>query len=150
MKPFHYRFEHIQAYQERKKEESESAYQQAVDAFEKVAKKLYHLLKEKEDLIEFQQQELKVGFTIEEIYHHTEYLKYLETAIAETQKEVLKARAKMEWYEEKLLEDTIEVKKYEKVKEKDYEQYKEEMKQYEAAQLDEMSTVQFSRKEQGW
>ena len=150
MKPFHYRFEHIQAYQERKKEESESAYQQAVDAFEKVAKKLYHLLKEKEDLIEFQQQELKVGFTIEEIYHHTEYLKYLETAIAETQKAVLKARAKMEWYEEKLLEDTIEVKKYEKVKEKDYEQYKEEMKQYEAAQLDEMSTVQFSRKEQGW
>lgn len=150
MKPFHYRFEHIQAYQERKKEESESAYQQAVDAFEKVAKKLYHLLKEKEDLIEYQQQELKVGFTIEEIYHHTEYLKYLETAIAETQKEVLKARAKMEWYEEKLLEDTIEVKKYEKVKEKDYEQYKEEMKQYEAAQLDEMSTVQFSRKEQGW
>jgi len=150
VKPFHYRFEHIQAYQERKKEESESAYQQAVDAFEKVAKKLYHLLKEKEDLIEFQQQELKVGFTIEEIYHHTEYLKYLETAIAETQKAVLKARAKMEWYEEKLLEDTIEVKKYEKVKEKDYEQYKEEMKQYEAAQLDEMSTVQFSRKEQGW
>ncbi len=150
MKPFHYRFEQIQAYQERKKEETENVYQHAVDSFEKVATKLYHLLKEKEELIDHQQEALEVGFTIEQIHHHTEYLKYLERAIAETQKEVMKARAKMEWYEEKLLEDTIEVKKYEKMKEKDYELYKEEMKQYEAAQLDEMSTIQFSRKEQGW
>ena len=87
---------------------------------------------------------------IEEIHHHTDYLKYLEKEIAKVQQEVLKARAKMDWYEDKLLEDTIELKKYEKVKEKDYKQYQEEQKHYEAAQLDEISTIQFSRKEQGW
>lgn len=150
MKPFHYRFEQIQMFQERKKEETEAAYQQSVDSFEKVATKLYHLLKEKEDLIAYQQEELKEGFMIEEIHHHTDYLKYLEKEITKVQQEVLKARAKMDWYEDKLLEDTIELKKYEKVKEKDYKQYQEEQKHYEAAQLDEISTIQFSRKEQGW
>ncbi len=150
MKPFAYRFEHIKDFQERKKQETESVYQQAVEQFEKDATRLYHLLKEKENLIAQQAVEMQEGFSIEAIHHHTRYLKYLEEQIAIVQKEVVQSRAKMDWFEERLLEDTIEVKKYEKMKEKDYERYKEELKHIEAAQLDEISTIQFSRKEQGW
>ena len=56
----------------------------------------------------------------------------------------------MNWFEEKLLEDTIEVRKYEKMKEHDQQLYKEEMEHLEAIQLDELSTQQFSRKESRW
>ena len=55
----------------------------------------------------------------------------------------------MNWYEEKLLEDTIEVKKYEKMREKDVELFLEEEQHKEALFLDEISTQQYTRNRGG-
>ena len=59
----------------------------------------------------------------------------------------MQARSKMNWYENKLLEKTLEVRKFEKMKEKDREHHRAEMEQLEAIQLDELSTLKFRRRE---
>lgn len=150
MKQYAYRFENILTFQEQKKLDSENDYKHSIEEFERVATELYDLLKKKEDLLAEQEEKLKYGFSVESLQYYARYLTRLEEEIALSQKKVIEYRAKMNWFEEKLLEDTIEVRKYEKMKEHDQQLYKEEMEHLEAIQLDELSTQQFSRKESRW
>lgn len=149
MTQYHYRFEHILTYQEQKKNETEADYKGAVDQFEQVATRLYELLKKKEQLIADYENKLAAGFSIEQIKLTTQYLEKLERLITEVQQQVIDHRARMNWYEEKLLEDTIEVKKYEKMREKDIELFLEEEQRKEALFLDEISTQQYTRNRGG-
>lgn len=149
MTQYHYRFEHILTYQEQKKNETEADYKGAVDQFEQVATRLYELLKKKEQLIADYENKLAAGFSIEQIKLTTQYLEKLERLITEVQQQVIDHRARMNWYEEKLLEDTIEVKKYEKMREKDVELFLEEEQRKEALFLDEISTQQYTRNRGG-
>lgn len=149
MTQYHYRFEHILTYQEQKKNETEADYKGAVDQFEQVATRLYELLKKKEQLIADYENKLAAGFSIEQIKLTTQYLEKLERLITEVQQQVIDHRARMNWYEEKLLEDTIEVKKYEKMREKDVELFLEEEQHKEALFLDEISTQQYTRNRGG-
>lgn len=101
-----YRFEKVLTIREQEKNETEIAYKESVRSFEEVATKLYDLLKKKENLIEFQQERLVVGSSIEEIHHYARFIDSLEKTIADVQQKVVQARSKMNWYEEKLLEKT--------------------------------------------
>lgn len=147
MNAYSYRFEKVLTYREQQKTETETEYKLSIDAFEIVATKLYDLLKKKEDTLAEQQERLKTGFSIDGIHHYVRFVDSLEKKIAEVQQEVLQARSKMTWYEEKLLERTIEVKKFEKMKENDREDHRIEMEHQDAIQLDELSTLSFGRKE---
>ena len=93
---------------------------------------------------------MKTGFSIDEIHHYVRFIASLEKKIAEVQQKVMQARSKMNWYEDKLLERTIEVKKFEKMKEKDREHHRVEMEYREAIRLDELSTLSFRAREIGW
>lgn len=150
MKPYQYRFEKVLNYREQEKTETEREYKKAVDSFESIATELYDSLKKKEDVTEAHQVKLKKGFNIDEIHQFARFIKSLEQRIESLQQEVIKARSKMNWFEEKLLEKTIEVKKFEKMREKDQEHYRTEMEQTEASLLDELSTLKFHRRETGW
>ncbi|MCG7342869.1 flagellar export protein FliJ [Sporosarcina sp. ACRSL] len=150
MKPYQYRFEKVLTYREQEKTETEIEFKKAVDSFEAVATELYELLKKKEDNIADHQEKMRKGFSINEIHHYARFIDSLEKRIDVLQQSVIKARSKMNWYEEKLLEKTIEVKKFEKMKEKDKEHYRAEMEQKEASMLDEISTLKFHRRETGW
>lgn len=150
MKPYHYRFEKVLTYREQEKTETEVEYKSAVRDFEIRATKLYELLKKKEDTLAEQQIKMSIGFSVNGIHHYARFIASLEKTIAEVQQQVLQARSKMTWYEEKLLEKTLEVRKFEKMKEKDREHHREEMNQQEAIQLDELSTLKFRGKENGW
>lgn len=77
------------------------------------------------------------------------YIDSLEKKIEQVQEQVIRARSKMQWFEEKLLERTIEVRKFEKMKEKDREKYRDELEAQEAQWLDELSTMTFHGKENG-
>lgn len=147
MNAYSYRFEKVLTYREQQKTETETEYKLSIDAFEIVATRLYDLLKKKEDTLAEQQERLKTGFSIDGIHHYVRFVDSLEKKIAEVQQEVLQARSKMTWYEEKLLERTIEVKKFEKMKENDREDHRIEMEHHDAIQLDELSTLSFGRKE---
>lgn len=147
MKPYNYRFDKVLTFREQEKTETEVEFKGAVEAFETVANKLYDLLKKKEDILVAQQIKMTVGFSVNEIHHYSRFIGSLEKRIAEMQQQVIQARSKMNWYENKLLEKTLEVRKFEKMKEKDREHHRAEMEQLEAIQLDELSTLKFRRRE---
>ena len=144
---YHYRFEKILDVKEQEKTESEIAFKESIQVFEEIATKLYELLKKKEDLIAYQQERLQVGSSIDEINHYSKFIDSLEKTIEDVQQKVVQARAKMNWHEQKLLEKNLEVRKYEKMRENDFERYKEDQQRIEAIQLDELSTIAYYKKE---
>lgn len=150
MKPYQYRFEKVLTYREQEKTETEIEYKKAVDSFQTVATELYDLLKKKEDVTAEQQEKMKKGFYVNDMHQYGRYMESLEKRIDSLQQAVIKARSKMNWFEEKLLEKTIEVKKFEKMKEKDQEHYRTEMEHAEASLMDELTTSKFNRRETGW
>ncbi|MGE7689259.1 flagellar export protein FliJ [Lysinibacillus sp. NPDC097214] len=142
-----YRFEKVLAIREQEKNETEIAYKESVRSFEEVATKLYELLKKKEDLIEFQQERLAVGSSIEEVHHYARFIDSLEKTIVDVQQKVVQARAKMNWHEEKLLEKNLEVRKFEKMREKDLKVFQQEQDRIEGIFLDEISSLTYNKRE---
>lgn len=144
---YNYRFENILTVREQEKNESEAAYKESVKAFEEVATRLYELLKKKEDLLEYQRQRLHIGASIDEISHYANFLTSMEKTITDVQQKVVQARSKMNWHEQKLLEKNLEVRKYEKMKEKDFEAFRVEQNRLETIMLDELSGQAYFKKE---
>jgi len=142
-----YRFEKVLTIREQEKNETEIAYKESVRSFEEIATKLYELLKKKEDLIEFQQERLAVGSSIEEVHHYARFIDSLEKTIADVQQKVVQARAKMNWHEEKLLEKNLEVRKFEKMREKDFKVFQQEQDRIEGIFLDEISSLTYNKRE---
>ena len=105
------------------------------------------MLKKKEDLIAFQHERLTTGASIDEVIHYANFINSLEKTIDDLQKKVAQARVKMNWHEEKLLEKNIEVRKYEKMREKDFGAFQVEQERLENIRLDELSTMAYYKKE---
>lgn len=147
MLQYKYRFEKVLTIREQEKQQTEMAYKESVQAFEEVASKLYELLKKKEDLISFQTEKLKAGSTINEIHHFASFIDSLEKSITDVQQKVMQARTKMNWHEQKLVEKSLEVRKFEKMREKDIERFKEEQNKAEMLMMDELSSIMYSKKE---
>lgn len=142
-----YRFEKVLTIREQEKNETEIAYKESVRSFEEIATKLYELLKKKEDLIAFQQERLAVGSSIEEVHHYARFIDSLEKTIVDVQQKVVQARAKMNWHEEKLLEKNLEVRKFEKMREKDFKVFQQEQDRIEGIFLDEISSMAYNKRE---
>lgn len=140
---YQYKFEKVLTFKEREKEEALSAYQNAIKTFEEVAEELYRLLKKKEDLELFQAEKAQTGSSVQEIRHYQRFIINMEKSIKYYQELVLNARNRMNWCETQLIEKNVEVKKYEKMKIKDYEKFLEQMKLEEDKVTDEISTLQY-------
>ncbi|MFE8695183.1 flagellar export protein FliJ [Cytobacillus sp. FJAT-53684] len=140
---FQYKFEKILTIKEREKDEALNIYNQAVKKFEEAAEKLYGFLKKKEDLESYQSSKLVNGLSVQEIRHHQHFILNLEKTINHYQQIVVNARNHMNFYQEKLMEKNIEVKKYEKIKEKDLTNFAENLKQLEGKQMDDISIQQY-------
>ncbi|MGG0718832.1 flagellar export protein FliJ [Robertmurraya massiliosenegalensis] len=136
---YQYKFARVLALKEREKDEALSSYQDAVKKFEEVAEKLYELLRKKEELEDFQSKGLKSGLSIVEIRHHQQFIGNLEKTINHYQKMVINARNRMSLFQEKLMEKNIEVKKFEKIREKDFVQFLKSLKTTENKQMDDIS-----------
>lgn len=147
MLQYTYRFEKVLTIREQEKQQTEIAYKESVRSFEEIATKLYEFLKKKEELISYQNDRLSTGATIDEIHHFTTFIDSLEHTIADLQKKVMQARAKMNWHEQKLLEKNLEVRKFEKMREKDFESFKEQQDRLEMLQLDELASLMYYKKE---
>ncbi|KMY49449.1 flagellar export protein FliJ [Peribacillus loiseleuriae] len=143
---YQYKFDKILTIKENEKNDVLVKYNETIKKFEEVAEKLYKLLKKKEDLLQFQQEKLTQGLTVQEIRHNQQFMDNLENIIMHNQKEVIKARQAMNTQQSKLMEKNIEVKKYEKIKEKDFQKFLEEIKEVENKDMDEISIRQFLSK----
>ena len=143
---YQYKFEKILTIKEKEKSDALAKYNAALKKFEEVAEKLYKLLKKKEELLEFQQEKLRNGLSIQEIRHHQLFMDNLEKLLNHCQQEVIEARYKMNIQRDILMERNIEVKKYEKMKENDFHKFLDVIKEAENKQMDEISIRQFLSK----
>lgn len=144
---YHYKFEKILNIREKEKQDVHSKYNLAVKRFEEAAEKLYKLLKKKETLQNFQLEKLEEGLAVLDIRHHQSFMDSLEKMINQSQKEVIVAREQMNAIHNVLIQKNIEVKKYEKIKEKDYEKHIQLVKTHENNQMDDISIQSFLSKE---
>lgn len=150
MTSFRYRFDKVLDLREQERDETEMAYKEAIEQFEKVATQLYDQMKKKENVLEEQQQRMTTRFSIDDLHNYSRFIKTLDVTIDHIQQEVMKSRSKMNWYESQLLEKNIEVKKFEKMKEIGKEQHDAEEELVEANRIDELTTMKFRSKEDGW
>ncbi|PID22630.1 flagellar export protein FliJ [Sporosarcina sp. P3] len=150
MTSFYYRFDKVLNLREQERDETEMAYKEAIEEFEKIATQLYDQMKKKENVLEEQQQRMNTGFSIDDLHSYSRFINTLDLSIDHIQQEVMKSRSKMNWYESQLLEKNIEVKKFEKMKEIGKEQHDAEMEHIETNRIDELSTMKFRSREDGW
>lgn len=144
---YQYKFDKILSLKSREVDEAQVVYQDSVKKFEEAADRLYHLLKKKEDLESFQSERLLDGLPVQEIRHHQQFIGNLEKSIAHYQKVVMNARNIMNFQQGKLMEKNQEVKKYEKIKEKDHLQFLAAEKYAESRMMDEVSIQQYMNRE---
>ncbi|MFZ3587921.1 flagellar export protein FliJ [Bacillus sp. DJP31] len=142
-----YKFQKILSIRETEKERALEAYQISVKDFEEVAEKLYQSLRQKEKLEENQLEKISFGLSVQELRHHQQFILNLEKTINHFQSLVFSARQNMVKHEEVLLEKNIEVKKYEKIKEKDYSLFVDVLSANESRLMDDISIQQFMNKE---
>lgn len=128
---------------EREKDEVLSTYNESVKRFEEAAESLFRSLKKKEDLESYQRSKLENGLSVQEIRHHQTFIHNLQKTIDHDQKVVVHTRNQMNFYQDKLLQKNIEVKKYEVLKEKGKLVFLEELRQLEAKQMDDISIQQY-------
>ncbi|BFJ01716.1 MULTISPECIES: flagellar export protein FliJ [Priestia] len=140
---YEFRLSKIMAIKSNEKDELLSQYNQSLQQFETAGEKLYKKLKEKETLIEQHTDKMKQGLSILEITSFQQFLTSAERVIERLQQEVMFARQQMNLKKLKLEEKNIEVKKYEKLKKRDYDSYITAEKQLEAKQMDELSLQQY-------
>ncbi len=143
---FIYKFQKILSIRETEKERALEVYQDSVKNFEEVAEKLYHFLKQKEELEATQLKKVSFGLSVQELRHYQQFLLNLEKTIAHYQTLVVSARQNMINKEEILLEKNIEVKKYEKIKEKELSLFINLINADENRLMDDISIQQFMNK----
>jgi flagellar FliJ protein len=143
---YQYKFEKILSIKEKEKTDALAKYNAALKKFEEVAEKLYKLLKKKEELLEFQQEKLRNGLSVQDIRHHQLFMDNLEKLLSLCQKEVIEARYTMNTQRDILMERNIEVKKYEKMKENDFLKFLDVVKEAENKEMDEISIRQYLSK----
>jgi flagellar protein FliJ len=143
---YQYKFQRILTLKEKEKDEVQEMYRGSIEKFETVACKLYECLKKKETLELHQESKLQGGLSVQDIRHHQQFITNLEKTISYFQDLVIQARNRMNWYEEKLVDMNVEVKKYEKMKEKDLERFLQNIQSMENKQLDEVSVVQYLKR----
>ncbi|PLS16677.1 flagellar export protein FliJ [Bacillus sp. M6-12] len=144
---YQYKFEKILTIKEKEKNDAFTRYNESRKSFEEVAEKLYKLLKKKEDLEAFQKDKLAAGLPVQEIRHHQQFMENLDRIIDHYQKAVIEARSKMEFLHGKLLEHNMEVKKFEKIKEKDFQRFLDTRREDDNRNMDEISIQQFLGRE---
>ncbi|RSK27029.1 flagellar biosynthesis chaperone FliJ [Bacillus sp. HMF5848] len=144
---FQYKFNKVLAIKETEKEQVVIEYNTAIAHFEKVAERLYELLKRKEDLEDEQQQFLQTGVSIQHMRQQQQFIYNLERIIAHQQKLVMKARQALQEKQAQLISKNIEVKKYEVIKQKDFEIYIQENKAIDNKLMDELSLQQYLKQE---
>lgn len=144
---YQFKFDKILTLKSREKDEAQVVYQDSVKKFEEAADRLYHLLKKKEDLENYQSSRLTCGLPVQEIRHHQQFIGNLEKSIQHSQKIVMNARNIMNFQQMQLMEKNVEVKKYEKIKEKDHLHFLAEEKYTENRMMDEISIQQYMNRE---
>lgn len=143
---YQYKFDRVMSIKENEKDRLMAEYNESVQNFEKVGQQLYEYLKQKEQLIDEHAKKMGMGLSVTAIKQFQLFIANLEKMIAVYQQKVVSARQIMQLAELKLRDKNMEVKKFEKMKVKDFQRYKETQKELESKQMDEVSIQQYMLK----
>lgn len=136
-------------HQENLKNQALLDYQQAIRDFEQSAEKLYLLLNKKEQVEKEYNYYLSSSGTVTTLATHYAFIERIKERIYVVQMEVNQKRAVMEKKQEKLTEQHIEVKKFEKIIENKRKKEREREAYLESQLMDEISTRQFFNRRNG-
>ncbi|MCH1623783.1 flagellar export protein FliJ [Fredinandcohnia quinoae] len=143
---YQFKFQKILTIKENEKNQVLADYKESVKEFENVAQGLYDSLKKKETLEEHQREELTNGLSIDDIRSQQYFISSLEKTINYYQQLVVKSRNKMQKLQAILTEKNIEVKKYEKISERDFANHVQTINAFENHFMDEISIQQYMNK----
>ncbi|AKU27703.1 MULTISPECIES: flagellar export protein FliJ [Geobacillus] len=140
-----FRLQKVLAMKEKEKEKALGEYEEAVRRFEQAAETLYRLLKEKEECAAARDEQLQAGLSVGDIRLRLQYMANLERMIDHYQLVVMQAREQMQRRQQRLMELNIEVKKYEKMRERIKRWAEQLEREAERRLLDEMAVQRFAR-----
>ncbi|MDA7025862.1 flagellar export protein FliJ [Bacillus sp. CLL-7-23] len=140
---YSFRFQKLLELKENEKDQSFVAYQHSVSEFENVAEKLYESMNQKETLEKSKEMKMQTGMSVQEMRHYQQFVTNLENMIHHYQKLVIMKRNEMNEKQSDLTEKNIELKKFEKMKEKQLEKLTSESKANEMKEMDDISITQF-------
>ncbi|EME74292.1 flagellar export protein FliJ [Bacillus sonorensis] len=140
---YSFKFQKLLELKENEKDQSFAEYQQSVSEFEKVAEKLYESMNQKETLEKNKEIKLQTGMSVQEMRHYQQFVTNLENTIHHYQKLVIMKRNEMNEKQNDLTEKNIELKKFEKMKEKQLEMFLIRNKANEIKEMDDISITQF-------
>ncbi|HET7579064.1 MAG TPA: flagellar export protein FliJ [Bacillales bacterium] len=138
---FHFTLEKVLSVKENEKNMLEVEYRNAYQDFEQIAKALYEFLQQKETLENQQLEGMTRGTAIEEIRKLQTSVELLERKIDHYEVLYQNARQNAEQKKGLLLEQAIDVKRYEKLRDLEYDQFIKKNKAEEMSKLDEISTI---------
>jgi flagellar FliJ protein len=137
--------EKILSVKQKEKESIELELGEAVQAFESIAEEIYGLLKRKEDIDNLSNSQFQQKIIVNDLQNTQRFLLSLTNKVKELQPVLQRARERMQVIQQKLLQQTIEVKKYEKLKEKQFQAYEIDQNWNEIRQNDEFSVLRFAK-----
>ncbi|MBH0165875.1 flagellar export protein FliJ [Fictibacillus sp. 7GRE50] len=137
--------EKVLSVKQKEKESIEQELGEAVQAFESIAEEIYSLLKRKEDIENQSNFTFQQRIIVNDLQNTQRFLLSMTNKIKELQPLLQRARERMQVIQQRLLQQTIEVKKYEKLKERQLSAYKVEVASYENKQNDEFSVLRFAK-----
>jgi flagellar protein FliJ len=142
---FQFSMEKVLSVKQKEKESIELELGEAVQAYESIAEEIYSLLKRKEDIENLSNQQFQQRIVVNDLQNTQRFLLSMSNKIKELQPVLQRARERMQVIQQKLLQQTIEVKKYEKLKEKQIHAYEMELTLYENKQNDEFSVLRYAK-----
>ncbi|MFA8437503.1 flagellar export protein FliJ [Pueribacillus sp. YX66] len=142
----HFRLDKVLKIREKEKDLSEIEFANAQQRFESVARTLYELLKKKEELEKQHEYNMRVGVQADTIRQYNLHLQSLQNSIMEQQMIVNHARFEMEQKRNLIVHKSVEVKKYNLLKDKHIENVLSKMKKEENNQLDELSILKLGER----
>ncbi|SDY91676.1 flagellar export protein FliJ [Tindallia californiensis] len=143
---FRFRFDSILAYKEKKEEKAKQIMSEAVKALEEERKKLNDLKIQHEMALERWKQDIKEQQKIYEVQIKSNQIQWLVDMIEIQKNKLTKAEVEVEKCRSLLIEAKKETKKFEKIRENDYESFKAEFKKMEAAQIDQFVSYKSATK----
>ncbi|WP_349410498.1 flagellar export protein FliJ [Pseudalkalibacillus sp. SCS-8] len=141
---FQYRMDQIIDYKNHEKDRTHKEFLEKQTHFEEIGYELFSLLKKKEVLLEEQAKRIQDGAQINTIQSLSRYIHRLEEQERGLQKRLQQARNQMDTTQDLLLEQTIDVKKYEKLRKRQFEKYQHEIKMDETKHTDELAVLRYS------
>ncbi|MCO7174691.1 flagellar export protein FliJ [Sporolactobacillus kofuensis] len=136
---FEYRFERVMKLAENEKQNLEVQYKYLFDAFEKLAHRLIDLVEQKNRVQTDLQNQMNQAITIDQMKMGMSDVNKIDFLIEETNKQYLRAKLQLETFQGKLQQKAIEVKKYEKIKEKQQLIFNKVVHKTEMKQMDEIA-----------